>query len=249
MVVLASKQLWPNIRSEDTDCLPVMDLIAAQWQPGPDATLSSQAAKQYDVVRLAHEGLGNGWNWPRAFQRSSYKPGTMKAGLLFEDFVAAALLHMGVSDVRKNVKLKGAAGKPLQEVDVIANHGGRLVLLDCKIRTADSQDDEVDEGPTKQIRECETTRRSLGGLGARMAMIRPSWRFTEDEQRLAEACGLYFIGPDRAWRLLSELARLVGRPLPESLQQLEDEVLHSKAQSTGLKSCWPLSLRRSTRRA
>lgn len=213
-----------EIPSGETDEIPVIDLIKAQWQPAADQRINSETPSALNVAGLVGKGIEHGWKWKRMFRALGYDDSS-GAGFLFEKFVAAALLELGVKQLQQNVELHDAGGQPLQEVDLVANHGGRLLVLDCKIISKQGAKEKHVEPLTSQIRQGEATRESLGGRGAKLVLIRPGWTFTEGEQMLAAASGLDVIGPSRSWRLFTELARLAGcGALPPPLEQAEQKI-------------------------
>jgi len=223
-----------TIAPEETDSIPVDKLIAAQWQPPPETRWEFTDPERLDVTRLVQAGIENDWAWKKAFAAAGYEQhASEKNGFLFERFIAAVLLEMGIENVRCNAKLRGATGTPLQEIDLIANHRGRLLVFDCKMRNREDHEKGKVEGITSQIRQAETTCRRLGGLGAQGVLIRPCVELGDDEQSLANAYRLQVIDLGHSRQLLRKLADFAGlRELPQKLQTCE-ELVDSHVRRTG----------------
>ena len=214
---IRATEIEVEVDPAETDAIPLETLLNAQRNPqmAPDATL--QPAKRYDVEQLTKAGIETGWNWQQMFRLNQ------QGGLLFERYVAAALLEMGLWNLQTNLILRGSEGQVLHEIDIVANHRGRILIFDCKLRPEEEEGDVV-EPITSQIRQVAHTQRQLGGLGARSILIRPN-RWIEQELRdMAQAIGVVTIGQADAKQLFSNLARFAGADLPASLQRAEEQL-------------------------
>ena len=164
------------------------------------------------------------WNWKQAFAACALD-NAESSGFLFERFVAASMLELGVSNLRVNATLVGGDGQLLQEIDVLANHRGRLLILDCKLRTKGEEGKTV-EKLTSQIRQAYTTQRQLGGLRAQSLLIRPGRLFSDEERDLATAYGLKVLDANDSLDFFRKLAEFCGHtgPLPATFQDAQAEL-------------------------
>jgi Holliday junction resolvase-like predicted endonuclease len=219
-----------TVPADATDRIPVDKLVQAQWQAPNTRIEFGPPSQPLDVLRLTREGVAAHWNWREAFRRAG-DPSAEQSGFLFERYIAAALLALGVTNLACNVRRRAlGAGVDQQEIDLVANHGGRLTILDCKLRTEEEEEEGLVESITSQIRQAAHTRRELGGLGASLVLLRPNRLFSGDERALAEACGLTVLDAGCAARLFTELGRLFGVPaLPVGLAQAEAELAAAQA--------------------
>src|SRR5262249_22297617 len=136
------------------------------------------------------------------------------------------LLALEVGNVACGVERHGEGGQALQEIDLVANHGGRLEVIDCKLRTERDEHAGEVETITSQIRQAAQTRRDLGGLGARLVWLRPNRTLSPEERALAEAYGLDVLDRRDVRRdLFGRLANVFGvGVLPEEIQRAGEEV-------------------------
>lgn len=235
---------WYNLAMEDgqvdctqitvplseTDAISVMDLISAQWEPPPGANWTAGDPLRLDVLRLTEAAVEHDWHWQRAFRAAGYAADE-KTGFLFEQYVAAVLLEMGVANLKVNVRLSSQV--PLQENDLIANYGGRLLLFDCKLRTKEEEKTDAAEAVTSQIDTAATRQRGLGGLDARTALIRPNRIFSDSERNLAQASRLTVLDRRDCQDMFSRLAAFASvAELPASLRKA-DELVRRYMEETG----------------
>jgi hypothetical protein len=211
---------------EATDRLPVEALIRAQWHMN-GATIEFGAEESpIDWRRAIDEGTRTRWNWRSVAGVLGLET---SAGPLFERLIEAVLREMGVSELTRTVIRKAEVShvQSLQEIDIVVNHAGRLVIIDCKL-IGEEDEEERGEPITSQIRQAAHTRRELGGLGASLVLLRPNRLLNDEEQALAEAYGLTVIDRDATTELFSRLAESVGvRELPPALRQAEEEMCHA----------------------
>jgi hypothetical protein len=219
-----------------TDHLPVKELVKAQWD-SPDTRIDSVAPQSLPVLELTREALRTGWHWPKAFQQAG-QPSRDRSGMLFEQYIAAVLLELGVSNQLANLIIRRSRdGEALQEIDLVANHGGRLAIIDCKLRSEDDED-RREEKITSQIRQAALTRRVLFGLGASLLLLRPNRLFSDDLRALARELGLTVVDARDARALFTHLARFFGvKQLPPSLGQAEKLVQDSMARGVTRAFC------------
>lgn len=214
-----------------TDDIPVRYLVQAQSSIAAGREWKCESPRHLPIVELVKHGIETDWDWPDTFRRagvSSQVNSQMQAGFLFEQFVAATLLEMGMKreQVDLNARLAEPNGQSVQEIDVIANHAGRILIFDCKLR-AESEERSRVESIGSQIRQAAAIRRDIGGIGARLIMLRPG-RNLREFGKLAREMGLYVIEPrdtPQFFRLLAQYCGM-GPDLPpalESAQAILDE--------------------------
>lgn len=204
-----------DVSTGETDAIPVMQLIDAQWEAA-GASWTAGDPEPLDVLRLTQLGCEHNWRWEMVFPLAGHVADQPR-GLLFERYVAAVLLELGVRNLKVNVKLQ--ADEPLEEIDLVANHGGRLLVFDCKL--PGQAEEAVGRTPklTEQIRTAEATQRSLGGLDARTLLIRPDREFSPSHRMLAEAYRLRVLDRPASGQLFARLAEFAAvRVLPDSLR-------------------------------
>lgn len=211
-----------SIDRSETDYIPVRYLVQAQSGVAFNRTWDCEKPEQLPVDELIQYGIETGWNWPQMFARIG-RAKEVQAGFLFEKFVAAALLEMGIKEVDLNARLEEGNGQSVQEIDVIANYRGRILIFDCKLRVESEEGRRV-EPLAVQIRQAAAIRRDIGGIGAKLLMIRPGRAFREQEKLLARELGVDILDSAATLNFFRELARFCGLPgaLPESLQKAQD---------------------------
>ena len=98
------------------------------------------------VQRLEKEDfLRQALSEPKALMNSEGVPDRKeKAGDRLELAAAAVLLHLGVTNVRRSLRLKvnsatGAGSLPHAEIDLLFNWSGKLWLVDCKDRKPEAE--------------------------------------------------------------------------------------------------------------
>lgn len=216
---------------EKTNHIPVLELVKAQLtedhtileaEPPPNIT-SLQLA---EIIRC---GYSLDWNWKDIFERVGIAA-RQQQGPLFEQFVAAVLQAIGVHNLVLNLKLT-AVRQNLHEIDVVANYGGRLLIVDCKLLDQLDEEQGTVEGITSQIRQAATTQRHLGGREAKLLLLRPNRELSEHERDLAKAYQIEVVDRNDGWKLCSHLAKFVGiETLPPELQQAEEDLQKQKDQ-------------------
>jgi Holliday junction resolvase-like predicted endonuclease len=209
-----------DVPAQDTDTVSVKDLVLAQWEePGVDIQFGPDP-QPLPLRELTRALVTTGWDWPAAFRQIG-RPSGKKAGLLFEDYVAAGLLELGVRNLACNV-VHSAPPTNWQEIDLVANHGGSLVIIDCKLRSEEDEEAGDAEAITSQIRQAAETRRDLGGLAASLLLLRPNRPFSTELRLLAKNCNLHVVDSSDARFLFSRLASFLKvRTLPAPLQEAE----------------------------
>ncbi|HEX4610910.1 MAG TPA: hypothetical protein VH092_22155 [Urbifossiella sp.] len=214
-----------DIPADATDRIPVVDLVRTLWET--DALVVSAGPKPapLDVPAVAAALVATAGRWADAFRAAGADFDDKETGgKLFERYVAAGLLAMGVTNLARSVVQRGATdgegSNPTQEIDLVANHGARLLVFDCKLRTAE-EDKRGAEGITSQIRQAAQTAPRLGGLAARVVLLRPNRQLGETDRALAEDLKVEVIDRTAHGTFFRRLAKFVGAGLPESLARAD----------------------------
>lgn len=183
-----------------------------QWMP--------QNAERLPVFDLVRAGFDTQWNWVSAFARCGLN--APKQGNLFEKFVAAVLLHMGVERVAINLQT-GQDGAHQSEVDVACLRHNRLYVFDCKLTTTEQLPGDRQEKTSLVTEVCDTAQRlnSMGGVNARGFLLRPSRDYSEKLQELASSLRVQ-IWDRRAMRhFVGKLSEELNFPHEEWSEELQ----------------------------
>ncbi|GIW92418.1 MAG: hypothetical protein KatS3mg110_0459 [Pirellulaceae bacterium] len=211
-----------------TDSIPVSSLVDVLWKPPHGARWLWAEPTPLPIVDITRAGVACEWNWKQAFESVGIIT-DKQPGFLFEDYIAGVLLAMGISNAITGVTLLTDTGQALQEIDVIANHGGRLWIIDCKLRSEDDEKAKNVESITSQIRQAAQTQRQFGAGSARLILLRPNRRFSPEERALAREYRLEVIDADDAWELLPRLAKWFGlKELPAEIRAAQDLIISSR---------------------
>lgn len=215
-------------RGTTLDSIPLLRLIEAQFpmleQGLRFSTRSSalESARGLDLHEWVRSAESHRWDWQHYLRVQEVPEVPSGSGPAFEWFVAAGLHALGVRQIVHS--LEHNAASRLQEVDLVALHGDRLVFLDLKLP---GSDDQRTAPPGDQIRTAAETARMMGGLGATPVLIRPSWDGPEYAglSLLAVNHRVTVLGREDCTRMFSTLARLLGiaiAEIPAPLLALED---------------------------
>ncbi len=205
-----------------TGSLPVERLVHMQFESPADSRWHSDPPTPLPIARIIQNGIHLDWDLCRAFELAGQPRPGVTGGFLFEQLMAAILLEFGVANLVQNLALVGKDGITLEEIDIVANHRGQLIILDCKLRGG--EDDPGDEEAlVLQINDAASTRRQLGGLNAQCALVRPTRKFTPDQANLAKSLGLKVW--DATKNLLDEISTLLGVPIPTGLLDVKQALL------------------------
>ena len=177
-----------------------------------------------NVPALTRSAIKQNWNWKEVFAACDYDC-TSSVGLLFEKYMAAVLLALGVKRVLQNICLIDTAhNTTLFETDLVFHLNGMLYIVDCKLRTAEEEQAGRALPMTSQIREAAQTRRLLGGLAATYILVRPNRVFSDEEHAFASAQRLEVVDSSRMGTLFSDLSDKIGLRCPPELACLEKEL-------------------------
>lgn len=214
-----------------TDDIPVEYLVQAQSPVAAGREWVRRAPRPLPIVDIVRHAIDTKWNWQKSFRRAGiFKKA--QPGHLFERFVAAVLLELGIKQVDLNAHLVGQNQQSFQEIDVIANYRGRILIFDCKLRTKEEEGSRV-EKLTSQIRQAATIRRDIGGAGAKLLMIRPGRKFRPSEKQLAQALQLDVLDSPSTMDFFRRIADFceAGPNLPPKIAEAQE--LLDKARGQG----------------
>jgi hypothetical protein len=213
-----------DIPLDTTDSIPVADLLDVLWGD-EESQVQSQPPQPLDVRGLTQALIHHQGDWRTAFGACGVPLASGdSAGRLFEQYVAAALLALGVPphNVVCNSTIMSRAGQALQEIDIVVNYRSRVYVLDCKLHSEDSQGSRA-VPLMQQIRDLSDTIRRLGGVGAVGVLIRPNWTFSDEERTFAQDRGLHVLDRRTLGSFFDELARIFRiTPLPPALHEAQN---------------------------
>jgi predicted RecB family endonuclease len=212
---------------EVTDNIPVEVLVRAQSAALPDTKWIAREPPLLSLAELVERGLREGWGWTRL--RS------------FDGFAGAILRMFGIKQVCVNGTLRGSSGNILVEVDAIANHRGRLLLVECKGGRNSSL--------IEQIHRADALRRQFGGLNARALLIRTAKPVPCAFHDLAAHAQLTVIDASRSMEFFHAVARFCNwtGELPREIAAAQE--LLDQASRNGVQNAFsqPRRARRSKR--
>ncbi len=202
-----------GINPLEMDVLPVTSLISSQFSSATEAVdLKFESVDALPLLRLTQEGIAQGWNWAAAFSAcglNAEKP----EDILFAQYIGAGLMEMGVHNLAYNLRITGKRDrKEKLGIDLAVNHGGRLLVLDLKLRGGSQHIQDDEDTSIADARRALDLRQRLSGLAAQVVMVRPCRLFSEAERGLARTCNLEVIDQRDAPRIFSRLANLLKIP-------------------------------------
>ncbi|MCX8139249.1 MAG: hypothetical protein N3E46_06160, partial [Gemmataceae bacterium] len=125
-----------DIPPQVTDRIPLETLLQTLWWD-EGTVIDLRHPKPLDIVRLTQLLIQHEGKWREAFTACGVPLGSGdKGGILFERYVAGALLALGVphENIACNVIKRTCAGQVLHEIDIVVNHQSRIYVLDCKLQ-------------------------------------------------------------------------------------------------------------------
>lgn len=176
-----------QIPENSTDQIPAETLVKTIWSDSDNFHIAvGKIIQSLDVVKVTQIASLNQWNFKKAFDVAGY-PAESTPGQLFEQYVASILLDLGVKNLTCNAIRKSPEGNALGEMDIIANHQGKLTIVDCKMRSIEDENNNKVETLFDQIRKTHQVANELGGLGVKVILLRPNRIFSANEQLLAKS--------------------------------------------------------------
>jgi hypothetical protein len=204
--------------SDVTDSIPVSELIELLASDVAEVRFRESRAPEVltpeEIGKIVTAGARCNWDWGRMYATALQRPGRLEE-FAFEDFVAAALLSMGVRNVRVAFKVVLAAPRqPEAVLDLVVNRCGRLYVFDCRAR-----DEQRDPGPA-------VPQPTLEGMWPVCVALRPN-RWATDAERLLAAMSsrTHVVDADGCRHLFSWLAGIMDVPVPAGLRDLERAAL------------------------
>ncbi|MGQ9763124.1 MAG: hypothetical protein ACUVQH_14560 [Thermogutta sp.] len=218
-----------SISPGETDEVPVKLLLTTQAQMPQGGRWDCSKPQRLPLKKIVEAGIQTQWDWQKAFAACGLQAKEY-SGFLFEKFVAATLLELGISNVVINAKWSGPQDQVMQEIDIVANHRGRLLIIDCKLRSKTQGESEATVAA--QIRQAAATCRQLGGLSAELLLLRPGRILSEEERTLADAFRLKTLDARKTSDFFREIADFCGYEgqLPAELQAAQDLLDQAKQQ-------------------
>jgi hypothetical protein len=213
-----------NIPPHVTDLIPLETLLRTLWwDEGTEIEL--RPPEPLDIVRLTQLLIQHQGKWQDAFRACGVPlEAGDKDGILFERYVAGALLALGIprQNIACNVIKRTCAGQVLHEIDIVVNYRSRIFVLDCKLQ-GEGNDGGRGTQLMQQIRNLSDTVRRLGGVGAIGVLLRPNRTFFDEERTYAEGRGLCVLDRSKLSTFFEELARILGIPsVPAVLQNAQN---------------------------
>jgi len=215
---------------EVTDEIPVALLLRTLWETDTLRLEFGDAPTKLPLLKVAHAVAVDG-KWREAFATAGVPLASKTSGGdPFERYVAAALLEMDVTNVAHSVKQVGPSsgkkGEKTQEIDLIANYKGRLLVFDCKL-TSEGVDESESGNITTQLRHAAQTARQIGGIGGEVVLLRPNREVSGAFLELARDLRVRVIDKRDRGCFFRRLAEFVECPvLPEVLRQVDEVLAH-----------------------
>jgi hypothetical protein len=215
---LSATLMVPGIPDGVLDGIPVLDLIRTQYASSRERSWDQASVPDCDLERfeeLLKTATRNGWRWKEAVA-DVLRLEVSSSGAGFEVFLALAIRALGLAphQVGLNVmETNPDSGNRAQEIDVVANNGGRLVLFDCKLL---DQGREGVSAFTSHVKASHDTARALGGLNAACVIVRPNRAASPDEMLLASAWNIELLDLRRCRRVFTHLG-----PMPFTYERLD----------------------------
>lgn len=206
-----------TVNPRETDDIPVVDLIRLQagettggkWRIDSPRRNPSMDA----MVRALSRGQAPNL---RALARVMSLPQAQK-GTAFEHFFARAIQEFGIVEVGINAELIGSEGNAFMEVDVLANHTGRLYLFDLKSGSNTSL--------SHQIKEAVSTRDALGGANAVATVVRPEMVVQPFQRKILKTMRAHAVDREAMRSLFAGLAEILDVKTSGKMKHW-DEMLH-----------------------
>ena len=133
------------------------------------------------------------------------------------------LIGLDKSQIDINVVSKSKEhGNVQQEIDVIVNNNGRLIIFDCKLKDVDSESDAF----ITHIKASHDTTQMLGGLNAQCVMIRPNRIVNDEEKLIASAWRVKILGLSECKNLFTEIGKIIQINPPEDMLAVEQLYLN-----------------------
>ena len=219
-----------DIPNDSTDAIPVETLVKTIWGDGGNFTVDfGPPLPNIDLEKTTKIAALNEWNFQKAFKAMNY-PATAPSGQLFEQYVASILHALGVKNLACNAVRKSLELKNLSEIDIIANHKGALTIIDCKMRSEEDEKTGKAETLFDQIRKAHQVGNELGGLGAKIILLRPNRTFSSNEESLAKSYRITVFDAPKITKIISHFAdHFQAESIPQNLINLQNIIQESQS--------------------
>lgn len=231
-------EIWQSVRRDEdfrflkntplpinetaTDLIPVEMLVKTIWSDNDNFQIEfGKKIPGLDVLKIAQYASQNDWNFKIAFQKCGY-PSTSSSGQLFEQFMVGILIQLGISNVTCNAVRNSPSKSALSEIDIIANHQGNLTVVDCKLRSLRNENEGNVDSLFDQIRKTYQLGNELGGLGAKVILLRPNRTLSENEHQLAKSYRITVLDAPTMPNLIDHFAKhFKVQHTPENLLKVQ----------------------------
>lgn len=219
-----------DIPNDSTDAIPVETLVKTIWGAGGNFSVDfGPPLPNIDLEKTTKIAALNEWNFQKAFQAMNY-PATAPSGQLFEQYVASILHALGVKNLACNAVRKSHELKNLSEIDIIANHKGALTIIDCKMRSEEDEKTGKAETLFDQIRKAYQVGNELGGLGAKIILLRPNRTFSSNEESLAKSYRITVFDAPKITNIIDHFAdHFQADSIPQNLINLQKIIQESQS--------------------
>lgn len=236
---LQHRPLDPKFRNDLVAKVPIKEIVGAHLHQGT-VSVKATPRSDVDIVALTQALVESGWNWRQVFSDFGIAADQQGDGFHFESWVLHLLDALGADQVVGNLEVRDRE-TTLIESDVVCLHNGNIALLDLKLST----EDEAKTPPSEQVRSTSTTARKLGGLGASMLILRPSWRQQEDNQYkavydLATALNVRVLNAAAGWNLAGKLKQVLRLPDEKNVAERIDGLLERSLLREGFAIARPM---------
>lgn len=210
-----------NVPAEEMDRFPLVALVEAQHAGAPQSVrLVPKRPDPLDVVGIARRCMTPmAWDWRAGFGERG------RTGPLFERWMGALLLALGVDNVIAQLDVKTDAGRQTAESDLLAIHKGRFFYVELKLI---DEETEGREPLVDVLHKATGNCRTFAGAGGIPVVVLPNWQLSDEDLALCSLSvpRVQMLHAAQSGRLISWLAATLGvdRVAPELLD-LENEIL------------------------
>jgi len=224
-------QPFGPIRRDEADDLSIVDLVRAQTiETQVPAPLIAQPVKALPLVPITQAAMTAAWDWRTALSQSAIEVGNDSPHVLFQRYLGAFLLDLGVRNVVQGARKPKSPPVPASaqaDPTLWVHHGGRLIVLDARLDAPPALAEGESSTQTalppfaSAILRAAEERRDLGTLSPDWVLIRPCLVLSPLEQSLAEAHGIRVLDESACRDLPAKLAAVIGLPLSADAIEIE----------------------------
>ncbi len=219
-----------EIAEDVTDSISVEKLVETIWSDSGNFIVKfGTDLPDIDSEKTTKIASLNDWNFKKAFESLGY-PAECASGQLFEQYIVSILKNLGIKNVTYNAVKQLHNGFAISEIDIIANHNGSLTIIDCKMRGIADEEKGKTESFFEQIRKAYQVGNELGGLGAKIILLRPNRVLSENERLLASSYRIDVIDSPKISNIVDLLASHFNiSDIPQTLLNLQKIILDSQS--------------------